>query len=100
VGRAGDDPGATAIVVARLLAGLKREQVDYWRRVFATLSYRPVSIEAAEQAGIRRAHYDRRGLRLSTADTLNAAVALDVDATPVTSDRNDSPMPGLRAFAV
>jgi predicted nucleic acid-binding protein len=92
----GDDLGVTAIVGAEFFAGLKPEQVEYWRRVFATLSYWPASLEAAEQAGIWRAHYGQRGLRLSTADTLNAAVALDLDATLVTGNLNDYPMPEIR----
>ena len=61
----GDDLGVTAIVVAAFSAGHERERVDHRRRVSATLSCWPASLEAAEQAGIRRAHDDRRGVRLS-----------------------------------
>ncbi len=91
----GDDLGICAIGVAEFFAGLKPHQREYWREVLSTFTYWDVSFAAAQRAGEWRYDFDRRGIALSTTDTLNAAVAVEHDATLLTRNAKDYPMMGL-----
>lgn len=91
----GADLGVCAVVVAEFFAGLKPLQREYWSEAFSTFTYWDVSFAAAQRAGEWRYDFDRRGIALSTTDTLNAAVAVEHDATLLTRNAKDYPMTGL-----
>jgi predicted nucleic acid-binding protein len=76
------------------------DQLGYWRQVFSTFTYWRISIEAAQQAGIWRYGFARQGRALTTLDTLNAAVAVEADATLVTRNIEDYPMQDVQLQAV
>ncbi|MGH2355569.1 MAG: type II toxin-antitoxin system VapC family toxin [Chloroflexota bacterium] len=92
----GDDLGVCAVNVAEFFAGVPPDDRAYWRTVFSTLTYWPISRAAAERAGMWRKEYSLRGQTLSTADALTAAVAVEHGAALVTRNAKDYPMPELR----
>lgn len=92
----GDELGVTPINIAEFYAGLAISERTIWDSVFASLAFWPVSLGAARQAGVWRYEFLRRGISLSTPDTLVAAVALEQGAIVVTSNVRHYPMSGIQ----
>ena len=88
----GDEVGVSPINVAEFYSGLAPSQQDVWDEFFEPLLLWPISLAAAKQAGRFRYDFARRGISLSTTDTLVAAVAREHRATIVTSNVKDYPM--------
>jgi predicted nucleic acid-binding protein len=65
------------------------------RALLEPMTFLSTSRDAAEQAGRWRFQFSRRGMQISLADSLIAATALDHDATVVTGNLKDFPMPEL-----
>jgi predicted nucleic acid-binding protein len=91
----GDELGLCAITVAEFFAGVPPDRRAHWRTVLSTLTSWDISPDAALRAGAWRHDFRRRGIVLSTADTVTAAVAVEHDATLLTRNTRDYPMEGL-----
>jgi tRNA(fMet)-specific endonuclease VapC len=87
-----DELGVSPINVAEFYSGLAASQYPVWDEFFEPLLLWPISLAAAKQAGKFRYDFARRGVTLSTTDTLVAAVALEHRAVIVTSNVKDYPM--------
>jgi|SRR5215207_673881 len=87
-----DELGVSPINVAEFYSGLGTSQHPVWDEFFEPLLLWPISLAAAKQAGKFRYDFARRGVTLSTTDTLVAAVALEHRAVIVTSNVKDYPM--------
>jgi predicted nucleic acid-binding protein len=68
---------------------LERARVEQF---FAALQFLPTTQTAAQQAGVWRYDFARRGTILSTTDSIIAAVAFEHGATVVTGNVKDYPM--------
>lgn len=94
---AGDEMGVCAVVVAEFEAGLYATDRPAWERFLSdSLYYWPISLAAAQAAGVARFTFARRGIALSTTDTLIAAVAREQGAIIVTENSKDFPQPDVQ----
>jgi predicted nucleic acid-binding protein len=93
---AGDVAATTAINVEEVVRGLRDQEADAARRLVGGLVVLSVETEAAWVAGSWRREHASRGVTLWQADCLIAATALIHDATLVTGNPRDFPMPDLR----
>jgi predicted nucleic acid-binding protein len=93
--KAGDRIGVCAINVAEFFAGLPPVNRPVWNEFFASLVYWEITQESARIAGIYCYELARSGTTLTTTDALIAAVALQENATLLTSNLKHYPIPGL-----
>jgi predicted nucleic acid-binding protein len=96
----GDDLGVCAINVAEFYTGVAPSGRARWDHFLSLLYCWPITLAAARQAGVWRHDFARRGVALSTADTLVAAVAGDLGARLVTDNPKDYPMPGVQLVSL
>jgi predicted nucleic acid-binding protein len=96
----GDDLGVCAIIVAEFYAGVPVAARPRWDAFLGALQYWPITWAAARQAGLWRYDFARRGIALSTADTLVAAVASEQDAVLVTDNTKHYPMAGVQLLFI
>ncbi len=96
---AGDVPGACPVVICEFESGLLPEDRPEWELLLQRLQFWPISREAAQRAGQERFAYARRGIQLSAADALIAAVAREVGAVLVTDNVKDFPQPDLQVVS-
>ena len=92
----GDELGVCAINVAELFAGLPPQQRTQWEQFLAALALWDITRQAAVQAGTWRYDFARKGVALTTTDTLVAAVAKEQQAVIVTNNLKDYPMPAVQ----
>lgn len=95
-----DEVGVCAVVIAEFYAGLMVNERAKWNEFFDALRFWEETREAAEQAGIWKYEFARRGVSLSITDLLIAAVAKQRDAIVVTSNIKDYPMQEIRLLSV
>jgi tRNA(fMet)-specific endonuclease VapC len=89
---AGDELGVCAINVAEFYSGIPSEKRSTWDEFIGSLRYWGITKDAARQAGRFRYEFARKGIILTTTDTLVAAVAQEREAVVVTSNVKDYPM--------
>jgi predicted nucleic acid-binding protein len=82
--------------IAELYSGLRHADYGSADDLLLGTEYWDLSIEAARFAGEFRQRYKRQGIQLSTPDALQAALAVVNDATLVTGNVKDFPMPELK----
>ena len=87
--------GVCAVSVAEFLAGVPVFHRMRWQRWIADFEYWDISLEAAVLAGALRHDLARQGRALHVPDALIAATAIVSNATLVTNNIKDFPMPGL-----
>lgn len=92
----GDELGVSPVNVAEFYAGLAPEDYPVWDRFFESLRFWPVSPQAARRAGSFRYEWRRKGVSISGADALVAAVAEERQATILTDDTSGFPMVEVR----
>jgi len=92
---AGDVPGTTAINVEEIVRGLRHDEHDAARQLFAGLVIVPITDAEGWQAGQWRRESAARGVTLWQADCLIAAAAARLHAVLVTGNPKDFPMPGV-----
>jgi tRNA(fMet)-specific endonuclease VapC len=92
---AGDRLGVCAINVAEFFAGLPVPERPVWNEFFASLAYWDIHQASARSAGLYCYELSRAGTTLTTTDALIAAVALQEDATLLTSNIKHYPIRGL-----
>lgn len=85
-----------AVCVAEVYSGLAEDERLPADRVIESLEYWGIDAATAKEAGHYRYTFARRGQPLSVPDTLMAAHAVTNDATLVTGNIKDFPMPELR----
>jgi tRNA(fMet)-specific endonuclease VapC len=88
------------VVVAEFYSGLAPEERSDWDVFFASLDFWDHSDSVARRAGRFRYDYASRGQAISVADALVAATALEHDATILTDNVSDYPMPGVRVLSL
>ena len=81
------------IVVAEVYTGLPPAQREIGRTLLGAMQFLLTTERASRQAGVWRYEFRRRGIQLPTTDSLIAAVAYDRQATVVTGNLDDYPMP-------
>lgn len=96
----GDELGVCPVNVAEFYAGLPPAARPVWDAFVRRLRYWEITSAAARQAGIWRYDFARRGVALSTADTLVAAAAQDRGAIVVTNNVKDFPMGGVQLLSL
>ena len=97
---AGHTLALCAVNLTEFYAGVPPEQRVQWDEFFSGLPYWDITREAATHAGGIRYEFARRGITLSTQDTLIAAVALERGAVIVTDNVKDYPMAGLQLLSL
>lgn len=88
--------GVCCISVAELYAGLSEEERAGANFLVDAMDFHDVSREIAQEAGRYRYEFARKGIALSTADTLIAATAIDQDAILITANTKDFPMEEIK----
>lgn len=96
----GDELGVCAVNIAEFYAGLPPERWTVWDDFLSALQYWEITWGTARQAGRFRYDFARRGIALSTADTLVAAVAWERGATILTDNVEDYPMDEVRVLSL
>jgi predicted nucleic acid-binding protein len=90
---------ATSVVnVAEVYAGMKPGEEDTTREFLAGFECLPVTQTIAEQAGILKYTWARRGRTFGVVDMMVAATALEYGLVLATDNRKDFPMPELSFF--
>lgn len=92
----GDIPCTCAVNVEEVARGLRPSEVDAALRLFAGLDVLPMGRGEGWRAGVWRRDHAARGVTLSQADCLVAAVAATHGATVATGNPRHFPMDGLR----
>jgi predicted nucleic acid-binding protein len=87
---------ACPISIAEVYSGLAEDEWAIADPVLDALEYWDIDSLTAKQAGSYRYIYARKGQPLSVPDTLMAALAVAKDATLITSNVRDFPMPELK----
>jgi predicted nucleic acid-binding protein len=83
------------VVIAEVYAGLRSQHREAAEQLLSACTFLPTSPTIAQQAGRWRYDFARRGIQLATTDTLVAATAHAHEATIVTGNTKDYPMPEL-----
>ena len=96
--REGHVLATTALNIAELYAGMRPEEAERTEDFLRALDCYELTVTAARLAGTLKNKYAKRGLTLSLADTIIAAIALDRHCTLVTDNRRDFPMPDLDCY--
>lgn len=87
----------SALSLTELLTGWTNEQAArHLPKLTNGFHIQGVSVEIAALAGKLRRDYKSKGRLLPTVDTLIAATALSLNATLVTNNTKDFPIPGLK----
>jgi predicted nucleic acid-binding protein len=93
------DFALSTLTITELRSSWTKEQADrLLPQLYALCTVKPVSKEIAQRAGEWRQEYKKRGLQLSTPDTVIAATAFLQDFCLVTKNTRDYPMPELRLY--
>jgi predicted nucleic acid-binding protein len=92
--------GVNAITTAEIYSGLEEGDVSRAEEVFGAFDFWVIEFDVARLAGQLRQQYRRRGVTLPATDALIAAHAISRDATLVTDNTRDFPMPELRILTV
>ena len=93
--RRGEPLLVSGINVEEVVRGLKDDEDDAARRMFAGLQVVPLGFDEGWQAGLWRSEFAARGLTLSQADCLVAATAHLAGARLATGNPSHFPMQGL-----
>ena len=88
------------VVLVEFYSGLASAERPQWDNYFATLDFWDHSESASRQAGRFRYDAARRGAAIGVADALIAATAIEHDATILTDNVRDYPMPGIRVLSL
>jgi len=88
--------GVCAINVAEVYAGMRDPERDVTGAWLSSLAWFPISYQAASEAGERQGRLRGSGRTVDLADIMIGYVALAHDATLLTDNVRDFPIPGLR----
>lgn len=88
----GEELGVCAINIAEFFDGLPVEKRDQWSEFFDCLLYWNITKNIAIQAGSFKYDFQKKGVQLTTTDTIIAAVAQENKAIVITNNTKDYPM--------
>lgn len=91
----GETVGCCCINVAEIHAGMREKERDKTEQFIESLYYFEVTREAAALAGELKREYAKKGITLSTADTIIAAVCMVYQLILVTENVKHFPYPNL-----
>lgn len=91
----GDTLCVCDVVIAEVYAGLRPQHGEAAEKLLSACTFLPTSLAIAQQAGMWRYDFARKGVQLATTDTLVAATAHAHGATIVTGNTKDYPMPEI-----
>lgn len=90
----------STLTITELRSGwTPKEAEQLLPQLYALCVVEVVTKEIAQQAGIWRQEYKKRGRQFSTPDTVIAATAYLRDCTLVTKNTKDYPMPEVQLYA-
>ena len=92
----GHDLGVCCINVTELYSGVPERKRLVAAEFVDSLDYYDVIPDIAKLAGTYRFDFARKGITLSTSDCIIAAVAVANEATLITANVRDYPMPEIR----
>ena len=92
---AGNTLACCAINVAEIYAGVRPQEEAATDRFLGSLEYYPIHYAAARMAGGLKQGFRKKGVTLTVADTLIAAVAIQESLTLITDNIKDFPMAEL-----
>lgn len=93
--RGGHSLATTALNVAEVFAGMRREEQAQTEVFLNALDCYELTRSAGQLAGTLKKNWARRGRTLTLADAIVAAIALEHECTLMTDNRKDFPMPEL-----
>ena len=86
------------MTVAEFFAGIVPAERPQWDVFIAELTYWVATRDIAQQAGMFRYEYLRRGQTIQLPDAMIAATAMAVGAVVVTNNVKDFPMPEIKTI--
>ena len=89
-----------SVNIAEVYAGVRPKEEAGTECLLRSLEYHEITWDTARKAGLMKRDYSRKGLTLSVADVMIAAVAMVHDLTLVTHNVKHYPMPGLKICPV
>lgn len=90
--RQGNELGVCCINIAELYAGLSDKERTKAEKLTDSLNYYETSKDIAKMAGCYRFDFVRKGITLTTSDTIVAAIAISYGAILITANIKDYPM--------
>lgn len=96
----GDEVGITPVQIAELFSGVPTVEFRIWMAMLDGYDRWPIGEVVARRAGKYRYDFARRGVPISTADALIAAVARARSAVLVTRNNRDFPMTDIQVLAL
>lgn len=84
------------MTVAEVYSGLSPDDRGPADLIFASLEFWEIDLRVAQQAGLYRSQFARRGRQYGVPDMIIGTHALLNDATLLTANERDFPIPGLR----
>jgi predicted nucleic acid-binding protein len=88
----------SALNVAEVYAGMRPEEEIKTKAFLDALQCHAITSTACERAGRLKNQWARKGRTLTLADTIVAAVAIELNCVLVTDNRRDFPMPEVRLY--
>ena len=95
---AGHTLATSALNVAEVYAGMRREEEGQTQVFLGALECYDITASAGQVAGNLKREWARKGRTLTLADTIIAAVALEHGCTLMTDNRRDFPMAELECY--
>jgi predicted nucleic acid-binding protein len=86
------------VTITEVYAGMRPHEEKATRAFMKSLVFLPVTAEIAEQAGLLKQRYAKRGKVLSVQDATIAAISIAYGCMLVTENTKDFPMPELRLY--
>ncbi len=86
------------ITITEIFAGMRPHEEKPTRAFMRSLLFFEITKEIAEDAGLLKAQYSKRGKTISFQDASIAAVCITYGCTLVTENIKDFPMPGLQVY--
>ena len=96
----GERIAVNAISVSEVFSGLAEKHRPLIDELLGSYQYWTITEPVAKQAGSYRYQFARQGIQLSVTDTILAAHAVSRDATLITGNIRDFPMPELKLMRV
>lgn len=96
----GEPIAVNAISVSEVFSGLAEKHRPLIDELLGSYQYWTITEPVAKQAGSYRYQFARQGIQLSVTDTILAAHAVSRDATLITGNIRDFPMPELKLMRV
>lgn len=96
--RDGHTLSTTAVNVAEVFAGMRREEEQQTEALLAALYCYDVTAQAGRMAGRLKHKWATKGRTIAIADAIVAAIALARNCTLMTDNRKDFPMPELDLY--